>query len=101
MKIKHREVFLIAIAAAVSFVVGCGDVSGNTYQSDGGAVQLEFQSGGKANLTLGPLKQACTYAQDSKSVAVTCDGDKTIFTINGDILSPPPGNMIGPMTKKK
>ena len=100
MKMNSRNVFLAAVVAIVSLAIGCSDVSGNTYASEGGAVVLEFQSGGKANLTLGPLKQACTYAQDGKSVVLTCDNDKTNFTVDGDILTPPPGNMIGPMKKK-
>lgn len=101
MKANLHKTLLVVVVAVSLIAAGCGGVSGHSYQSEGGAVQIEFQSGGKATVSLGMLKMACTYVEDSKSVTLTCEGDKTIFTIKDDQLIPPPGGMIGPLTKKK
>jgi hypothetical protein len=101
MKTSFHKGIIVVVVGATLAILGCGGVSGHTYQAAGGMVQIEFQSGGKANLSLGPLKTACTYVEDSKTVTLTCEGDKTVFTIGSDgTLNPPPGNMIGPLTKK-
>ena len=98
--ILHKAAIAAVIAGAILFAAGCG-LSGSTYQSEGGVVQIEFQSGGKAVTSMGPLKMNCTYVEESSTVAVTCEGDKTIFTIKDDQLIPPNGGLIGPLTKKK
>jgi hypothetical protein len=98
--ILHKSAIFTVILGVILFAAGCG-LSGSTYQSEGGVVQIEFQSGGKAVTSMGPLKMNCTYVEEGSTVAVTCEGDKTIFTIKGDQLIPPNGGLIGPLTKKK
>ncbi len=101
MKMTLHKALVVFAAVIALAALGCGSVSGSTYQAGGGAIQIEFQSGGKAILSLGPLKTPCTYVEDSKTVTITCEGDKSVFTKESNgTLSPPPGNMIGPMTKK-
>jgi hypothetical protein len=98
----HKTMMVIAIAATLAFL-GCGGVSGNTYQAGGGALQIQFQSGGKANLSMAGQSTACAYVEDSKSVTVTCPGDPTPLVLtkgSNDTLNPPPGSFIGPLTKK-
>lgn len=98
--IVQKAAVAALFAGAILFAAGCG-LSGSTYQSEGGVVQIEFQSGGKAVTSMGPLKMNCTYVEEGSTVAVTCEGDKTIFTIKDDQLIPPNGGLIGPLTKKK
>jgi hypothetical protein len=98
----NKTIMVIAIAATLAFL-GCGGVSGNTYQAGGGALQIQFQSGGKANLSMAGQVTACTYVEDSKSVSVTCPGDPTPLVLtkgSNNTLNPPPGSFIGPLTKK-
>src|SRR5258706_12495101 len=85
-------------------VVGCGSskVDGNTYQNNGSVVQLEFRSGGKAFVSMGPRTQTCTYNQNSKTVTLLCEREKTVFTVEDDgSLTGPPDGMMTRMTKKK
>jgi hypothetical protein len=106
MKTNLRTTFLMAAVASASLLAGCGDdVSGNTYVAEGGAFQIEFQSGGKAVESLGPQKDNCTYVEDSnKNITLTCSDGKGVFTLNAKgQLMPPAGSMLGmmgPMTKK-
>jgi len=104
MKTNLRNKFLLAVVAGASFLAACGGISG-TYAVEGGAYQIEFQSGGKAVESLGPQKDNCTYVEDSgKSVTLTCSDGKTVFTINdkGQLVGPPGSmlSMMGPLTKK-
>jgi hypothetical protein len=82
---------------------GCGSsVAGSTYAGNGGVVQIEFKSDGKAFVSTGPLSHACTYSESGKSVTLICDGDKTVFTVDGDgDLNGPPDGFMGHLTKKK
>jgi hypothetical protein len=102
MKTHFHKVMLVIVAVTMLAIAGCGGVSGNTYQTAGGMLQIEFQSGGKATLSMGPQKTACTYVEDSKSVTLKCEGDNNplVLTINGGTLNPPAGSFIGPLTKK-
>lgn len=99
MKAKFQSGLLLAVAVSALSLVGCGGVSG-VYQAEGGAISIEFQSGGKANFTMGPMKQACTYTETSTTVAITCDGQTINFTIKGNQLMPPSDSIFGPLTKK-
>ena len=97
---KSIVVFAVVVALAI---VGCGGVSGSTYQSAGGVLQIQFQSGGKATLSMAGQSAACTYVEDSKSVTLTCQGGAgNLALTKGDnnTLNPPAGNFIGPLTKK-
>jgi hypothetical protein len=105
MKTIVRSTLLIAAIAGASFLAACGGggVSG-TFAVASGAYQIEFQSGGKAVEKFGPMTDTCTFVADAKTVTLTCDSGKTVFTINdkGQLL--PPGDSMlsamGPLSKK-
>jgi len=84
-------------------LVGCGSsVSGNTYSGNGGVVQVEFKSSGKAFVSTGPVSTPCTYTESGKTVTLVCEGDKTQFTVDDDgALLGPSGGFLGRLTKKK
>ena len=84
-------------------LTGCGGkVEGNTYTGNGGVVQIEFKSGGKAYVSTGPVSTPCTYTESGKTVTLVCEGDKTVFTVDDDgALNGPQGGMLGRLTKKK
>lgn len=105
--LRHAIIRSTTLAVAVtgaSFLAGCGGVSGNTYQVEGGGYQIEFQSGGKAVESLGGQKDTCTYVEDSKSVTITCEGRPVVFTINdkGQLIAPSDSLLraMGPLSKK-
>jgi hypothetical protein len=92
----------IAILGTVAAATGCGGkVEGNTYEDNGGVVKIEFKSGGKAYVSTGPVTNTCSYEESGKSVTLTCEGDKTVFTVDDDALNGPPGGFITRLTKKK
>jgi hypothetical protein len=98
----QKTIVVLAVVAALA-IVGCGGVSGDTYQSAGGLLQIQFQSGGKATLSMGGQSTTCTYVEDSKSVTLTCQGDAGTLALtktDSKTLTPPAGNFIGPLTKK-
>jgi len=106
MKISPRSSALLSFALFLAFVfilVGCGgSVSGNTYSGNGGVVQVEFKSGGKAFVSTGPISTPCTYTESGKTVTLVCEGDKTQFTVDDDgALIAPSGCFLGRLTKKK
>jgi hypothetical protein len=84
-------------------LAGCsGKVQGNTYAGNGGVVQVDFKSGGKAYVSTGPVSTPCTYTESGKTVTLVCEGDKTVFTVDDDgALIGPPGGMLGRLEKKK
>jgi hypothetical protein len=96
----HKAAIVAVMAGVILFATGCG-LSGSTYESEGGVLRIEFQSGGKAITSMGPLKMNCTYVEESSTVAVTCEGDKIVYAIKDDQLIPPAGSMVGPLSKKK
>ena len=95
---------LIALSFAVTLLlVACGkSVSGSTYAGANGALKIEFQSGGKAIVTIAGQPGDCTYAEQGKQVTVTCEGQPIVFTQNDDgSLSAPAGGMLtGTLTKQ-
>jgi hypothetical protein len=99
---SHAVAFAI-LAILIVFLTGCrGKVEGNTYIDNGGVVQIEFKSGGKAYVSTGPVTNTCSYSESGKTVTLICNGDKTIFTIDGDgALNGPPGGFLARLTKKK
>ena len=104
MTILLRGSSVVALALGASLVLaGCGkSVSGSTYEGGGGAVKIEFQSDGKAVMSIGPLATGCTYTENSKLVTLTCEGQPATLTINDDgSLSGPPEGMLGKLTKKQ
>ncbi len=95
----------LAMAMLVTLVtaIGCGGkVEGNTYEDNGGVVKIEFKSAGKAYVSTGPATNTCSYAGNGKTVTLTCEGDKTAFTVDDDgALNGPPGGFLTRLTKKK
>lgn len=104
MKVSVRSGWTVAAAALVCLgVVGCGaKVQGHTYSGNGNVVSVEFQSGGKAYASMGPMTSACTYSQSGKTVNLVCEGDTTVLTLQDDgSLNGPPEGMLAHMTKVK
>jgi hypothetical protein len=103
MRSFWRRAFLVA--AVAGFAAGCGkssSVEGSTYEASGGGVKIEFQSGGKAITTLGPMSTPCTYTQTGKTISLACANDKMELTVNEDgSLSGPPQGFAPRLTKKK
>lgn len=90
-------------SAVLLLTTGCGGkVQGNTYADNGGVVRIEFKSGGKAYVSTGPVSNSCSYSESGKSVTLTCEGDKTILTVDDDgALNGPPGGLLSRLTKVK
>lgn len=93
---------ILASAASIA-LAGCGSsVAGSNYIDNGGVVQIEFKSDGKAYVSTGPVTTKCTYTQNGKTLTLICNGDKTVFTVEDDgALSGPPDGFMGRLTKKK
>ncbi|MFL6303340.1 MAG: hypothetical protein ACJ72H_07345 [Candidatus Sulfotelmatobacter sp.] len=98
-----KNTLSIGTIATLLFTTGCGGkVEGNTYEDNGGVVKVEFKSGGKAYVSTGPETDNCTYAESGKNVTLTCNGDRTAFTVDDDgALNGPPGGFLTRLTKKK
>lgn len=91
-------VALLCLGAAA-----CGSgVSGHTYAGNGDLVKIEFQSGGKAFASMGPMTSTCTYTQSGKTISLICEGDTEQLTMASDgSLSGPPDGMLAHLTKVK
>jgi hypothetical protein len=105
-KVKFSTSRLLALGVLLMWSVlltGCGGtVEGTTYAGNGGVVQIEFKSGGRAYVSTGPVSTPCTYTESGKTVTLVCEGDKTVFTVDDDgALNGPQGGMLGRLTKKK
>lgn len=94
---------LLPVIAMSVVAIGCGgNVQGNTFEDNGGVVKVEFKSGGKAYVSTGPETNTCSYTDGGKTVTLLCNGDKTVFTVDGDgALNGPPGGFLTRLTKKK
>jgi hypothetical protein len=105
MKTILRSTLLIAAITSAIFFAGCDGLEGNTYQAPGGLYSLEFQSGGKAIETFGPLKQKCSWSESGNNVSVTCEKVTVVFTFNpqGQLVAKSDSLLgdIGPLTKKR
>ena len=102
-KVTFDWVMAGAMVAMLASAIGCGGkVQGNVYEDNGGVVKIEFKSGGKAYVSTGPATNTCSYAESGKTVTLTCDGDKTVFTVDDDgDLNGPPNGFLTRLTKKK
>lgn len=102
-KVILSNALAIAMLGTLATTYGCGGkVEGNIYEDNGGVVKIEFKSGGKAYVSTGPATNTCSYAESGKTVTLTCDGDKTAFTVDDDgALNGPPGGFLTRLTKKK
>lgn len=87
----------LSVAIALSCLLGaCGaSVRGHAYHDNGGVVRVEFKSGGKAYVSIGPMSHECTYSESGKNVNLDCDGEKLNFTVQDDgaLAGPPDGYM--------
>src|SRR5438552_10575650 len=102
-KFTLSNALALALLGVLSITIGCsGKVAGNTYTDNGGVVKVEFKSGGKAYVSTGPVTNTCSYEESGKSVTLTCEGDKSVFTVDDDgDLNGPPGGFLSRLTKKK
>jgi hypothetical protein len=84
-KFTRSNALAMAMLWTLATALGCGGkVEGNTYEDNGGVVKIEFKSGGKAYVSTGPATNTCSYAENGKTVILTCEGDKTAFTVDDD-----------------
>jgi len=94
-------------AAAVAWVcvcaTGCGNsVKGHTYTGNGQLVSIQFQSGGKAYVSMGPMTSTCTYTQSGNNITLVCEGDTEQLALAGDgSLNGPPDGMLAHLTRAK
>ena len=92
----------LAVMGVCLTACGGGSVDGNTYVDNGGVVKIEFKSDGKAYVSTGPVTTTCSYTEKGKNVSLTCEGDRTEFTVDDDgALNGPPGGMLARLTKQK
>jgi hypothetical protein len=81
----------LVIALFGALLSACGSqVRGNTYHNNGGAVQVEFKSGGKASVSAGPTSRMCSYSESGMTVTLICNSDITSFSVQND------GALVGP-----
>ena len=82
---------------------GCGNsVKGHTYAGPGGAVQISFQSDGKAYASMGPMTSNCTYTQSGNNITLICEGDTEQLTLQSDgSLNGPQDGMLAHLTRTK
>ena len=86
-----RMMAFLAAGCLCAFLGACGSkVSGHTYHNNGGVVQVEFKSGGRAYVSAGPIVHTCSYSESGKSVSLICNGDTTDFSVQDD------GALVGP-----
>jgi hypothetical protein len=88
-------------ATAAPAPAGGGSVAGSTYVGNGSVISVEFVSGGKAFVSMGPMTQTCTYTQAAEIVSLDCEGAKTELTVDEAGLTGPPNGMMTRLTKKK
>jgi hypothetical protein len=100
MKLKTTGVPAVLLLACC---LGCGNtIQGNTYADASGMMKMQFQSGGKALVTIGYMTQNCQWSQSSNNIAVKCAEQTMQLTLNSDgSLNGPPDGMVDRMTKVK
>jgi major membrane immunogen (membrane-anchored lipoprotein) len=101
MPVRHRAIAL-SIAATL-LLAACGkSVEGSTYADATKTFKIEFQSGGKATVTIGGQPADCTYEEKDKAITVTCAGQPADFTKNddGSLNGPAGGMLVGTLTKQ-
>ena len=86
-----RTTAILATTFIGPCLVACGSsVSGRVYHNNGGVVQVEFKSGGKAYVSAGRVVHPCSYSESGKLVSLVCDGNTTEFQLQVD------GVLVGP-----
>jgi hypothetical protein len=103
MRSGMRSGWIATVAALVCLgAAGCGNnVNGHNYAAADGSVTIQFQSGGTASVTMGPIPVTCTYTQSGKQVNLTCGGQTEILTVNSDGSLDGPQETIGHLAKVK
>jgi len=87
----RRLTALLAMVFLSTFLGSCGAaVSGHIYQNNGGVVQVEFRSRGRAFVSAGAVIHRCSYSESGRSVNLVCDGETTKFSVQDD------GALVGP-----
>jgi len=104
IKLAGSKGLLVLAVGVLSVALACsGGVKGNTYADNGNVVQIEFKSGGKAYMSMGPMTNTCNYTESGRNVTLNCGpGENLVFTVDDDgALNGPPGGMVTRLTKKK
>jgi hypothetical protein len=97
---SRPSIFALLAISSIGISACGGGVAGNTYTGNGGIVKIEFQSGGKAYLSTGPVTTNCTYSEKGGNVTLDCEGESTEFSVGDDgALNGPPGGMLTRLTK--
>ena len=87
----RRRTAFFAIVFFCSLLDACGSrVSGHIYHNNGGVVQVEFKSDGKAYVYAGPSSRVCSYSETGEAVSLVCNGNTTKLTMQDD------GALVGP-----
>lgn len=87
----RRMTAFLATSFLCPFQVACGNsVSGHVYHNNGGVVQVEFKSRGRAYVSAGSAVHPCSYSESGKSVSLVCDGNTTELHVQED------GVLVGP-----
>jgi len=96
----RRRIASGALAFWSMLLSACGsNVSGHTYHNNGGVVQVEFKSSGKAYVSAGSTSHSCSYSESGKTVRLVCEGDSTTFTVQDDgALTGPPDGLMARLT---
>jgi len=99
-KANRPNIVLTLAAAALLAACGKSSVAGSTYAN--GAIKIEFQSGGKAAVTIAGQAADCTFDEQGKSITITCQGQPAVFTQNDDgtLSGPDNGMLAGKLTKQ-
>ena len=93
---------LALVAALGCLATSCGSKVQGTYTDRTGGIMLELKSDHKATFTFAGDSSQCTYDIAASKVNLTCQGEKTEFTIHDDgSLTGPPGNLMGVLRKTK
>ena len=95
-----RNLVLAVIFACLAS--SCGNRVKGTYTDRSGGIMLELKSDHKATFTFAGDSAECTYDVAASKVMLTCQSEKTEFTIHDDgSLTGPPGNLMGVLRKTK
>jgi hypothetical protein len=92
----RRTSLCATVALGCTFLNSCGrTVSGHTYHNNGGAVEVEFLSGGRARISAGIARRTCVYSESGNKVNLVCGGVATILSVQDDgaLVGPPDGLM--------
>lgn len=98
--VSTQKLILITVFACLA--ASCGSRIQGTYSDRTGAILLELKPDHKATFTFSGNSSECTYDVGASKVMLTCQGEKTEFTIHDDgSLTGPPGNLMGVLQKTK